>query len=62
MAPEAKRDDAHNSLDNAIVVGEGSALNLDKFAVEDIEVPTDPATQSPCMIFGQFWIERSFSR
>lgn len=43
--PEAKRDDALQALDNAIAAGEGSALNLDEFADEDIEVPAraDPA-------------------
>jgi len=41
-APEAKRDDALQALDSAIVAGEGSALNLDEFADEDLEVPTRP--------------------
>ncbi|SMX45736.1 DEAD/DEAH box helicase [Maliponia aquimaris] len=41
-APEAKRDDALQALDNAIAAGEGSALNLDEFADEDIEVPARP--------------------
>lgn len=41
-APGAKRDDALQALDSAIAAGEGSALNLDEFADEDIEVPTRP--------------------
>lgn len=41
-APEAKRDDALQALDDAIAAGEGSALNLDEFADEDIEVPERP--------------------
>jgi SNF2 family DNA or RNA helicase len=41
-APEAKREDALQALDSAIAAGEGSALNLDEFADEDIEVPTRP--------------------
>ena len=40
--PESKRDDALQALDNAISVGEGSALNLDDFADEDLEVPPRP--------------------
>jgi hypothetical protein len=44
-APDSKRDDALQALDNAISAGEGSALNLDDFADEDIEVSprADPA-------------------
>lgn len=40
--PESKRDDALQALDNAISVGEESALSLDDFADEDFEVPPRP--------------------
>src|SRR5688500_6038482 len=41
-APEAKRDDALEALDEAIDLAEHAALNLNEFADEDIEVPTRP--------------------
>ncbi|RWD20549.1 MAG: hypothetical protein EOS57_08830 [Mesorhizobium sp.] len=41
-ASESKRDDALQALDNAIAAGEGSALNLDEFADEELEVPARP--------------------
>lgn len=41
-APENKRDDALQALDSAIATGEGSALNLDEFADEALELPTRP--------------------
>lgn len=41
-APDAKRDDALQALDNAISAGESSALNLDDFADEDLGVPARP--------------------
>ncbi|MBY5746152.1 DEAD/DEAH box helicase family protein [Rhizobium leguminosarum] len=40
--PAAKRDDALQALDTAIAAGEGSALNLDDFADEDLDVPARP--------------------
>jgi SNF2 family DNA or RNA helicase len=40
--PAAKRDDALQALDTAIASGEGSALNLDDFADEDLDVPARP--------------------
>ncbi|WP_374788732.1 hypothetical protein [Brucella oryzae] len=44
-APDAKRNDALQALENAISAGDDSALNLDEFADEDLEVPVrlDPA-------------------
>jgi hypothetical protein len=46
---DSKRDGALQALDNAISTGEGSALNLDDFADEDLEVPArpDPAITLP---------------
>lgn len=41
-APDSKRDDALQALDNAISAGEASALNLDDFADEDIKLPPRP--------------------
>jgi len=38
----AKRDDALQALDTAIAAGEESALNLDNFADEDLDVPVRP--------------------
>lgn len=49
-APDAKQDDALLALDNVIAAGEGSALNLDEFADEDIEVPARAAPQFPFLI------------
>ena len=40
--PVAKRDGAVQPLDTAIAAGEGSALNLDDFADEDLDVPARP--------------------
>jgi SNF2 family DNA or RNA helicase len=40
--PAAKRDDALQALDSAINSGEGSALNLDEFADDDLEIPPRP--------------------
>ena len=39
---DGKRDEALQALDSAISAGEGSALNLDDFADEDLEVPPGP--------------------
>ncbi len=39
---ESKRDDALQVLDSVIAAGEGSALNLDEFADDDLEVPARP--------------------
>ncbi|RUW37699.1 helicase-related protein, partial [Mesorhizobium sp. M1E.F.Ca.ET.041.01.1.1] len=41
-ASESKRDDALQALDSAIAAGEDSALNLDVFADDDLEVPARP--------------------
>ncbi len=41
--PAAKRDDAIQALDTAIAAGEGTELNLDDFADEDLDMPTRPA-------------------
>lgn len=41
-AQEDRRDDALHALDTAISASEGSALNLDDFADEDLEVPQRP--------------------
>lgn len=40
--PAAKRNDALQALDTAIATGEGTALNLDDFADEDLDMPTRP--------------------
>ena len=44
-APDGKRDEALQKLDIAISAGEESALNLDDFADEELDVPprSDPA-------------------
>ena len=41
-SPGGKRDDALHALDNAISAGDGSGLNLDDFADEDLEIPLRP--------------------
>jgi len=41
-APDGKRDEALQKLDIAISAGEESALNLDDFADEELEVPPRP--------------------
>jgi hypothetical protein len=41
-APDAKRNDALQALENAISAGDDSALNLDDFADEDLSVPVRP--------------------
>lgn len=41
-AVESKREDALQALDNAIAAGEGSGIDLDEFADEDLEIPVRP--------------------
>ena len=41
-APDGKRDDVLQALENAISAGDGTALNLDDFADEDLEVAIRP--------------------
>ncbi len=41
-APDVKRDDALQAVDNAISDEDGLALNLDDFADEDLELPVRP--------------------
>lgn len=41
-APDVKRENALQALDNAITANEGSELNLDDFADEDLELPLQP--------------------
>lgn len=41
-APDGKRDDVLQALENAITAGGGTALNLDEFADEDLEVGIRP--------------------
>lgn len=40
--PDARREDAVQALDTAISTGEGTAVNLDDFAGEDLEMPWRP--------------------
>ncbi|QEN88584.1 helicase [Labrys sp. KNU-23] len=40
--PDEKRNEAIHALDEAIATGQGSALNLDDFADEELEVPIRP--------------------
>lgn len=40
--PAAKREDALQALDTAISAGEGTGLNLDDFADEDLDMPARP--------------------
>ena len=41
-SPDLRREGALQALDTAIAAGEGSAINLDDFADEDLEVPARP--------------------
>jgi SNF2 family DNA or RNA helicase len=41
-SPDLKREGALQALDTAIAAGESSAINLDDFADEDLEVPARP--------------------
>jgi hypothetical protein len=41
-APDTRRDNALQALENAIAAGDGPNLNLDDFADEELEVPPRP--------------------
>jgi superfamily II DNA or RNA helicase len=41
-APDARRDNALQAVENAITAGDGAGLNLDDFADEELQVPIRP--------------------